>query len=176
MRVEEIGTRRTFISLEKVVLLCDLLGRPSQHYTGSSRWRQEGPLPSNSNIDLSVCLQGSHENMSQYIFYYQQGYLFFRKRILTTLSNSYSTFRVRYCILGQSLLEHLSIPSHKESYPPPPTCYLYILDTLSLFYLLCGILLLFFKQLFLLYWTVHSIRKGVFFIISPGPKLVPSIL
>lgn len=40
-----------------------------------------------TDTDLSVCLQGSHKDLLQHIHYYQQGCLFFGKRILTTQSS-----------------------------------------------------------------------------------------
>lgn len=95
-----------------------------------------------TDTDLSVYLQGSHKHLLQHIHYYQQGYLFFGKRILTILSNSYSIFHVGYCILGQFFLEYLLIPLHQGSYPLLPMCYLYILDIL---YLLHGLFFFFFK-------------------------------
>lgn len=113
--VRETGTIRTVISLSKEVLFCDLQVKSLRRYTWSSRWRQKVPLSSESHIDLSVCLQGSHKNFLKPIHYYQQGYLLFRKRILAALSNSCSTSHVSYCILGRSFLESLFIPYTKLS-------------------------------------------------------------
>lgn len=91
-----------------------------------------------TDTDLSVYLQGSHKHLLQRIHYYQQGYLFFGKRI--PLYCQTPTQSSMLDIASRAIFsEYLLIPLHKGSYPLLPMCYLYILD---IFYLLHG---LFFK-------------------------------